>query len=60
MNTRPEGLYSPAQPVTSREGSEQPQPFADTRHDGTIEWSDPDPVAVALIRLELGQRALAL
>ena len=50
MNTRPNGLHTPAQPVTSREGVyAQPMPVTDW--DGQpIEWTDPDPVAVALAR----------
>ena len=50
MNTRPNGLHTPAQPVTSREGVYQPVPLA-PEWDGTpFEWTDPDPVAVALAR----------
>ena len=55
MNTRPAGLHTMAVPVTSREGVAQPQPLA-AEWDGTPLEFDPDPVTVALIRLDLGAR----
>lgn len=55
MTTRPDGLHTMATPVTSREGVAQPAPLA-AEWNGTPLEFDPDPVTVALIRLELGQR----
>lgn len=55
MNTRPSGLHTMAVPVTSREGVAQPAPMT-AEWDGAPLEFDPDPVTVALIRLELGQR----
>lgn len=56
MDTRPAGLHTMAVPVTSREGVAQPQPATEKDWDGTPLEFDPDPVTVALIRLELAAR----